>query len=261
MIGDILVCFALQTVFTIGIIFLFGFAIAQCNKQFYANFGRYSRAVCYATGIIGVPIHECSHALFCLIFGHKIIEIEFFDTNSGDGTLGHVTHSYNERNIYQRVGNFFIGVAPIVVISAVLYLLAWLLLPNFVASIGSGFVINDFISDFGSVFSSFGAVLSAFFVCATTWQWWVFVLIGMFLALHMTLSGADIRSALSGLLVLLAVFFIVDLILGLVSKPLLDGFTQGVLAVSGYLMCILVLALTISLIALIVSFVFRIIRR
>lgn len=261
MIGNIFVCFLLQIVFTIGLIVLFGFLIALCNKRFYANFGNYGRAVCYITGAIGTPIHECAHALFCLVFGHKITEIKLFQINSDDGTLGYVNHSYNRKNIYQKIGNFFIGVAPIIVISAILYLLAWLLLPEFIIEIQGRFNVNDFVSDIGNVFKSLLGVLESFFLCSLSWQWWVFVVIGVFLALHMTLSKEDIKGALSGVLFLLIVVFIVDLILGLVSGDLLTVFTQGVLSIASYLLCILVLSLIISIIAVIASYIFRIVKR
>lgn len=261
MIVDILVCFLLQIVFTVGMIVLFGFLIALCNKRFYANFGNYGRAVCYITGAIGTPVHECAHALFCLIFGHKITEMKLFQINSDDGTLGYVCHSYNRKNIYQRIGNFFIGIAPILVISAVLYLLAWLLLPNFVAEISGSFQIRDFVNDIGNVFWNLLGVLQAFFLCALSWQWWVFVLIGTFLALHMTLSKPDIQGALSGVLFLLIAVLIVDVVLGLVNGDLLSAFTGGVLSVAGYLLCILVLALVVSVIAVVLSFVFRAVKK
>lgn len=261
MIGDIFVCFLLQIAFTVGLIVLFGFIIALCNKRFYANFGNYGRAVCYITGAIGTPLHECAHALFCVIFGHKVTEIKLFQINSSDGTLGYVNHSYNPKNIYHKIGNFFIGVAPIIVISAVLYLLAWWLLPGFVAEISGSFKISDFVSSIGNVFTSLLGVLQSFFLCALTWQWWVFLIVGVFLALHMTLSKADIKGALSGVLFLLITVLVVDVILGLVSGNLLTAFTQEVLGIASYLLCILVLALIISIIAVIVSFAFRAVKR
>lgn len=261
MIGDILVCFLLQIVFTVGLIVLFGFLIAQCNKRFYANFGNYGRAVCYITGAIGTPVHECAHALFCLIFGHKITEIKLFQINSADGTLGYVNHSYNPQNIYQKIGNFFIGVAPIIVISEVLYLLAWLLMPNFVADISGGMQVNDFIGNIGKVFTDLFCVIEAFFLYCLDWQWWIFVIVGTFLALHMTLSKADIKGALSGIVLLLSLVLIADAVLGIVSGDLLVTFTQGVLQAGSYLLCLLVLSLIISCIAVIVSFVFKTVKR
>jgi len=261
MIGEIAVCFLLQVVFTIGIIVLFGFLIALCNKRFYANFGNYGRAVCYITGAIGTPVHECAHALFCLVFGHKITEIKLFQINSADGTLGYVNHTYNPKNIYHKIGNFFIGVAPIIVISAFLYLLAWLLMPDFIADISDCIQVNDFIGNIGKVFSDLFGVIEAFFLHCFNWQWWVFVIVGTFLALHMTLSKEDIKGALSGVVLLLAAALIVDIVLELINGDLLVKFTQGVLKAGSYLLCLLVLSLLISCVAVIVSFIFRAVKR
>lgn len=261
MIGNIFVCFLLQIGFTVGLIVLFGFLIALCNKRFYANFGNYGRAVCYITGAIGTPLHECAHALFCVIFGHKVTEIKLFQINSADGTLGYVNHSYNPKNIYHKIGNFFIGVAPIIVISAVLYLLALLLLPKFVTEINGSFRISDFVGNIGNVFSSLLNVVKSFFLCTQTWQWWVFLIVGIFLSLHMTLSKEDIKGAISGIIFLLIAVLIVDVILGLISSNLLTFFTQEVLSISSYLLCILVLAFIISIIAVIVSYIFRAVKR
>ena len=104
----------LQLVVIFGLIFIFGFTIAAINKRFYYNLGDKSHIVCIATGFIGTPIHELSHALMCIIFGHKINEIKLFTPSCSDGLLGYVNHSYNSKNFYQRMGNFFIGIAPIV---------------------------------------------------------------------------------------------------------------------------------------------------
>ncbi|MGN0824563.1 MAG: metalloprotease family protein [Candidatus Coproplasma sp.] len=258
MIQNILLAYLLQIATTIGIIVLFGFLIALCNKKFYEIAGTKSKLLCYVTGCIGTPVHELSHAFFCLIFGHKINEIKLFQINSADGTLGYVNHSYNKKNIYQRIGNFFIGIAPIIVISSLLYLLAYLLLPNFVKVIDASFEISDFINDFGNVFISIFVVLQSFFECAFSWQWWVYVVVGIFLALHMNLSKADIKGAMSGLIFTLVAVMIVDVILGIVSLDLLNGFTQIVLSIASYLLCVLILALMISVIALLASFIFKV---
>ena len=233
---------------TVGSIFIFGFIIYLINRLFYANFGGSGRAVCYATGFIGTPVHELSHALMCLVFFHRITEIRLFQI-SDDGTLGYVNHSYNPRNVYQRIGNFFIGVAPILCISAILYAAVYLLLPTFaseVAELGA-------TGSVGAIWSS----VKAFFVGVTSWQWWVFVIIGMLLALHMNLSGADIKGAWSGLIVLLVVVAIVDVVLGLVVVSALDNFTAFMLTAAGYMICFFIVALIISLLALIISFIFR----
>lgn len=255
MIGDIFLCFALQVAFTVGLVFLFGWLISLCNRRFYANFGSRGQLVCYITGCIGTPVHELSHALFCLLFGHKIVEIKLFQIGQ-DGTLGYVRHAYNRKNLYQRIGNFFIGVAPILCISGILFLLTWLLLPDLVSRIAAAELID--LQDFGGTLANIWNMLAEFFVCAASWRWWVLVLAGAMFALHMTLSGADIRGALGGLVFLLALLLLADCILGFAARPALTAMTRGFVAAGSWLLCLLMLSLLVSLAATGLSFLARI---
>lgn len=259
MIREVLSNFALQTVSTIGAIFLFGWLIALCNRRFYANFGSESRVICYATGFLGTPVHELSHALFCLIFGHKILEIKLFCLNSDDGTLGYVRHAYNKKNFYQRIGNFFIGVAPVLGISAVMYLVSYFLLPSFTSQMN---VFADGISSggFGEIMNGLKKSVSVFFSLVVTWEWWVFLLIGIFLTPHMTLSGADMKSAMSGLVFALVAVFVLDVCFAVIGGGLLENFTGGVVRLSGFLIVFLAMALLISLVALGISYAYKKIR-
>ena len=254
---NILLAFLLQILFTIGVIALGGFLIALCNRFFYANFGENARGVCYVTGALGTPVHELSHALFCLIFAHKIDEIQLFQINSEDGTLGYVSHSYNPKNIYQRIGNFFIGIAPIVVISGLLFLVAWLLMPNTVRIMVARISHISMRGGIGNVFTSYFSAMGAFFQAVTNYRWWIFILVGAFFALHMTLSGADIKGALSGLLLVVALFLIADVVLGLIGTDVLDAFTRAILIGGLFLSVILSVSLVINVILLLVSLLYR----
>ncbi len=215
---------------TIGAIVLFGFLIAMCNRIFYWNFGRYGRVACYITGAVGTPVHECSHALMCILFGHRITEMKLYQIGDDEGILGYVSHSYNKRNVYQRLGNFFIGIAPI-------------------------------ITSFGGFFSNLGAVLKAFFIQAKSWQWWVFILIGGLLCLHMTLSGADIKSAIGSLIFIVAVSFVINLIIGFIKLSLLEKITYEIVKLGSILVSIMLVSLLISILAVLFSFVIRLIFR
>lgn len=260
MFREILRGFIFQSVGTIGVIFLFGWLIAQCNKRFYANFGRRARTVCYVTGFFGTPVHELSHALFCVLFGHKIVEIKLFSLNSADGTLGYVNHIYNRENFYQRIGNFFIGVVPILVISALLYLISCFLLSPFTSEMNvlfSGIAAENAAGILKAAVSAIGT----FFSLITTWEWWVFLAVGIFLSLHMTLSGADIKNAISGLIFVLILLFVTDIILGWIGTEVLEKFTSAVLKGASYLLCFLIMALLISAMALIVSCFYKIISK
>lgn len=259
MISNILICFLLQITFTIVLIYLFGFIIALCNKKFYENFGSSSKTVCYVTGAIGTPIHECAHALFCIIFGHKITDIKLFQINSIDGTLGYVNHSYNPKNIYHKIGNFFIGVAPIIVISIIQFLLAWWLLPNFVINFDFNYNTTDY--NIGIIFDNIFLVLRSFFLNVTHWQWWLFLFLGSFLALHMTLSKEDIKGSASGVTVLITIILIVDVIIGIINSNLLISFTRIILNLATYLFCFFMLSVIIAIFAVIISYIFRCIKR
>jgi hypothetical protein len=220
--------------------------------------GRRSRAACYVTGFIGTPVHECAHALMCIIFGHKITDMKLFQISSSDGTLGYVEHSYNRRNLYHRIGNFFIGIAPILVISALLYFLASYFVPDMLAEITYEIsLVNTQMGIVEALTHLVNAVL-IFFSYYTLGDWWIFVILGSFLALHMTLSPADITNAKGGLMVLLLVIFAFDaLTYFCVSANLLYATTSIFIELGGYLTTFLMMGLIVSLFAVIVSFLWR----
>ncbi len=257
---DVFIAFLLQIVFTIGVIVVFGLLISLCNKGFYSNFRWHASAVCHVTGFIGTPVHELSHALFCVIFGHRIIEIKLFQISSSDGTLGYVRHTYNKRNLYQQIGNFFISIAPILVIAAIMFVIAWFMLPGFSNTLSSLPATVEAV-DFMPLLKNIWEIIKAFFSLITTWQWWVFVVIGLFLCLHMTLSPADIRGMWTGLVLLLIVLLVADVILEAVGASVLTSFTGVVMSIGGYLSSIMIISLMISVLYLVVSIPFRFIIR
>ena len=258
---ELLIAYSTQVLFTIGMIAIGGLLIALCNRLFYANFGSEAKLVCYITGAIGVPVHELSHALFCVIFAHKITEIKLFQISDEDGTLGYVKHTYNRKNIYQNIGNFFIGVAPIIVMSALLFLLAWAMMPDTVHSIivqiKSLNLTGKPVDAFITFFKAFGDYFSAI----SDYKWWLFIIIGSFFALHMCLSIADIKNALSGLIFLLVAILIVDIILRIVSIAILNMVTRTILTGGVFLTVFLSLALLINIVLINVSMIYRLAKK
>ena len=264
-IGTILLSFLLQIVFTIGVIWLFGFLISLCNKSFYRNFGSWGKTACYITGAIGTPIHECSHALFCIIFGHRIEQIKLFQISSEDGTLGYVWHSYNRRNIYHLIGNFFIGIAPILIITALLYLLALPLAPQMLTSIFGQVNSLDTAQGFQSIFPTLWEIIKIIFSQANSFKWWIFILIGAFLCLHMTLSAEDIKSAFSGASILVLLLLLTNIILGTVdhfaSTASLSFFTNKILFFGSLMLSFLILSLIVALISVGISAIIKLVFR
>lgn len=259
--GNLLLNFLIQMVFTLGLIFLFGKLIALCNGAFYRNFGSSARAVCYATGFIGTPVHEGSHALMCIIFGHKITDIKLFQLNSSDGTLGYVYHSYNPRNWWQKIGCLFIGIAPVLVGGLVLAGLMYLLMPDLFLSVAKDITDADFVGDFGGAAGTLFTAFARMFTHIVTWQWWVFILVGSLIALHMTLSREDVKGALSGIVAYVAAFFVVDFALALAGGGLLSSFTGGVMVCGAFLLFFFCVFMVIALVLLAISFIVRAAKR
>ena len=138
----------------------------------------------------GVMIHEIGHAIFCLIFRHKIVEMKLFSPEE-DGTLGYVNHSYNPNSFYQRIGNFFIGTGPIWFGVAVLCLISWLLLPN-------AMQISDFFS-----LNFWGR-----------WQSYIWLYLALTISSHITLSPPDLAGSVDGGIVILAAALLGFLLFG-----------------------------------------------
>ncbi|QIL50058.1 hypothetical protein G7084_01220 [Weissella coleopterorum] len=87
---------------------------------------------------LGIIVHELSHAVIAVLFGHQIQSISFLQPADARGTLGYVEHTYDPHNWYQKLGNFFIGIAPIFGISLSMYLVTYWLWPSLLTTSPTG---------------------------------------------------------------------------------------------------------------------------
>lgn len=85
-------------------------------------------------GGIGVIIHELSHLIVAVLFGHHIQSVRLLHIpdahDANDRGLGYVSHTWNDDSLYQKVGNVFIGVAPVVGCSLTMVLSTRWLVPD-----------------------------------------------------------------------------------------------------------------------------------
>lgn len=252
----------MQLFSTVGIIFIFGSLIALLRRIFCSVSGTAGPKILLATGIIGTPIHELSHALACIVFGHKIRKIKLFDPDPTSGTLGYVDHSYNKKNLYHQVGNFFIGIAPLLFGTSLIVLLMYLLVPSVFfsvtrvaldLSVGETFPVGDFFGFFASSIWSIVCSLGSI-------DGWIFLILAILIASHMELSGSDIKSGLPGLLFILLIYVPAVVVLGLISPIVFSELTRALasfgtvfaalLSISVlFLLLLVVLALIIKLFA------------
>lgn len=258
---DILINILTQTVQFIAVVYAVGFVIYLLNRLFYRIVDG-NKAVCYATGFIGTPVHELSHALMCVVFCHRINEVKLFNVDEESGTLGYVRHSYNPRNLYQAAGNYFIGVAPIIVGAVILYFAMRFLLPDTYLLISGRLAAlagasGNAWAAFSGVFTTMGLMVADVFGAITSgYMWWIFILIVFFIALHMNLSGADIKGSLRGLPIVVLFIVIINLALGFIN-PVYGGFTAFMGAAGGYLTGMLLLSVIFSAICLLFGLVIR----
>lgn len=139
----------------------------------------------YFFGIVGVPIHELSHYLFCKLFNHKVNKVCLFSPNKETGTLGYVNHSYSKRSLYQRIGMLFIAIAPMVVGTTLIIFLY------------SYFDINNF---------SFDLISNDFKLIS---KYLAFAYLFLAISSHMVWSVVDMKNSISGLFVLIPIIYLI----------------------------------------------------
>lgn len=184
--------------------------IADGVKNLLARIGG-ERAL-YTFGQPGVFIHECSHLAMDLLFGHHISGMKLFASKPDEeGRLGYVNSQYDRNNIYQSIGCFFTGIAPIfgglITIIGTLMLTCHIRFGQFVD------LIRDHVTTDNTMDSIIATTKALFNLCYTSFNETsfmyktIFMLVTAVVSLTIfSLSNADMKTASVGLFPL-AVFF------------------------------------------------------
>jgi len=217
---------ASQLIWILGVLFIFGlilYLLARFTRTTYAKTAGPKLDI-GITGWLGTPVHELGHALFCIIFRHRIVEIKLYSPNSTDGTIGYVNHSYDRSSTYQRIGNFFIGVGPIIFGAIVIYAALYYLVPNArevisgidaQSKVVAGAAQGHFAAIMLSLKITTMVTLTSLFNPAnfSSYLFCIFLYISVCIASHMELSPPDIKGALSGLISLVIFFLLFNLLI------------------------------------------------
>lgn len=222
----------------------------------------------YVFGWLGVSAHELGHAIFAILFGHRIVDMKLFTPKSTNGNLGYVSHSYTQSSIYQTVGNFFIGIGPILFGSIFLYFITYLLFQFSTGDItqvqitAQSFTSLESLKVAGqNIWSSLNTYINLVFFSAQS-AWWKIVLLVYFLysiGSSITLSRPDIQSAKSGFLyfiLILALFNLATLWIGDFTAEL---FNKISIFFSGFYFLI-VLSILINLVFIVILTVLKVIK-
>jgi hypothetical protein len=158
------------------------------------------------TAWLGVPVHELSHAGACLLFGHKVRRLRLLSPDSVTGQLGSVDHAWDRRSLYQQVGRFFIGVAPLAGGAVALLLLTLLLGPKPLGwpGLAADSGLLESLRAAGRQAIDLGAALFRP-EAARDGLTWLYLYLGLCIGAHMAPSSTDLRGCVPGLLWLLLV--------------------------------------------------------
>ena len=159
----------------------------------------------------GTIVHETGHALFCLLFRHKIEEMRLF-APSPDGTLGYVRHTWEKKSLFQRAGNFFIGTGPVILGVGVIVAVTACLMPEVwrEMELPRCHALSDLAA--GALSLTCRMIRELFRAeLWTKYQTYLWLVVTLLVGAHITLSRADLENAGSGALLLPLLLFLFDL--------------------------------------------------
>lgn len=251
----------------IGVIIVIGFILGYLESLTRTYWSRaFGRKGFLLTAWIGVPVHELGHAIMCLVFRHKIVATQFFPTDTSQGALGYVQHQYNQKSIYQRIGNFFIGIGPIISGITALILLMRYFVPesyylfntNLEKTVTSTSINLDMIQN---MFLSTFFLLKSLFTMNNllTPSFWLFLFIAICISAHIALSKPDIKGSIDGVIVMFILLFLFNIIAGLFQYDS-NQLIGKMMKYNMYLIAFSSVALLFSCISTLVSFGFYKIR-
>lgn len=263
-IKDLIIATVSQMVSLFGGIVVFGLLIHFISRLTFDTLARaFGRKGMYVVAWLGTPVHELGHAVFCIIFAHKITDIAFFKPDPLTGTLGYVYHKWNRSNPWQVLGNFFIGIGPIILGCIALLAAFYFLIPNGTQVWESILVVVNKVDldiSIGSYYIVLEAsallILNAVFTLSnlTDWRFWVFLYVSICIASNMRLSISDLKGALSGLGCVVLPFLMINL-LGLLSGTENDKFLPITASSLGIVFGLFILALVMALLGFVLTYV------
>lgn len=253
----------IETFYLVGAIIFIGAILGILRTYSIRNFQRsFGNNAVMITGFIGVPVHELSHAIFAILFGHRVTDIKLLQKPDENGVMGYVNHSYNELSIYQQVGNFFIGIAPI--FGGIICIIA---LMHFIIPQSYTQFVNILISNFHAatldksaihgIITSYRGLIKTIFTFKNFENpyFYIFLFAAISISCHISLSRADIKGASKGLGVIFSILLLVN-IFGLSKYVLAFNVLKYNMLITG----VLIVAVILSVITFLISLISLVIR-
>lgn len=201
----------IQLVALFGIFFIFGFILSKLQewtqKKYYQTVGW--KGILW-TAWLGTPFHEFGHYFFAKVFRHQVHAFRIFEPNQATGELGHVDHSFNRYSLYQNIGNFFIGAAPMIFGSGMLAVLLYLFVPNgkdiFSPLVGLNNLVDYIVIGFQKTAAQLFSMENL-----KSWNFWLFLYLSFCIASHLAPSKADRRNMWGGFLYIVIMLILINI--------------------------------------------------
>lgn len=221
------------------------------------------------TGIVGVPIHEMSHFLACKLFGHDVEKVELFrpSKSKSDGVLGRVVHSRNKGNVYKMIGDFFIGTAPVIIGSFIVYVLIKFYL-------GSEFTIFNMIIDIEKslemienldlfkflVHIVMAGINTLFLIISSPSLFSIKGIVLLFaiysICIHLSLSRADIENSKSAIPIVVLIIVLCTVIFGLMGIDFSGKFIRLVTYMFLIMTTCIIISIPVTVLSMMISAIF-----
>ncbi|WP_300531440.1 hypothetical protein, partial [Peptacetobacter sp.] len=221
------------------------------------------------TGIVGVPIHEMSHFLACKLFGHDVEKVELFrpTKSKSDGVLGRVVHSRNKGNVYKMIGDFFIGTAPVIIGSFIVYVLIKFYL-------GSEFTIFNMIIDIEKslemienldlfkfiVHIVMAGINTLFLIISSPSLFSIKGIVLLFaiysICIHLSLSRADIENSKSAIPIVVLIIVLCTVIFGLMGIDFSGKFIRLVTYMFLIMTTCIIISIPVTVLSMMISAIF-----
>lgn len=251
----------IELIYLVGVIIAVGLVIGVIERYTHTylilTFG--PRGV-YATAWIGTPIHEIGHLIQCFIWGHRVTRVKLLQLHSPNGVLGYVQHQYNPNSLYQQIGNFFIGIGPIISGVGSLILAMYLLVPESYESF-SLYIFHHVtleklnVEVLKTTWGVVVAIVTSLFTLTNLINplFWLFIMVSLCVSTHIALSKEDIKGSAKGLIALFFVLVLLNLVSGILGFDS-DKMILKLAEYNAYVLAFSSIAILFSLIAFVLSY-------
>jgi hypothetical protein len=168
-------------------------------------------------GWLGTTIHEIGHLIGALFFRVPISGFRPFAPNLKTGQLGSLSVKPNYGSLYQAIGLFFVGIAPVVFGTLAIYLALYALFHSQMPEMWRAIDRRTMLSGTGasSILSSGLAFLGFVFSPRhlLDWRLYAFLYVAFSIGSSISLSPSDISVARPGCLTLILLLFLFNTVL------------------------------------------------